>query len=266
MNSFRTLFKTSFTVAGTLSLTLLVAHSATTFALAQDMGELRFNTSANSFESEGRPPSRTSAGSRDSCLSQIVAIVPGKSEVQTDGSGCGAQSETLIALTISEQPTFWFYIPEQPYANVTAELVLLDELQHAIAIQSVSVEDASGIIGVPLNQTLEVDVVHRWVFSVESRDGNLSERAFVEGVVQRIDPDEALQAAIAAATSDQDRVRIYANHGIWHDALTLLIELHQAAPSDTVISRDWDNFLNSVGLGAIAQAPFLNCCSSSFSP
>lgn len=261
-----TLVGTKLIFVGALCLSLMATDSMITSVFAQDMSELRFNTTANSFEGEGRPPSRTSAGSRDSCLSQIVALIPGKSEVQPGSSGCGTQSETLVALTLAEQPTFWFYISEPPYANITAEFVLLDESQNAIAIQPVSIEGTSGIIGVPLTQPLEVGVGQRWIFAVESSAGNLSQRAFVEGIVQRVEPDAALQTAIAATTSEPERVRVYANYGIWHDALTLLVELQQTSPSDPAIRRDWFSFLDSVGLGAIAQAPFLNCCTVTPSP
>lgn len=223
-----------------------------------DLNQLLFNAPDDGFESEGRPPSRTSAGSRNSCLDLLIALVPGRDTVRVDNNDCGGYSASLMALTVSAQPTLWFYLPESVRGG-SAELVLLDTNQQATFVQPVTIGDAQGIIRVALNQPLEIERPYHWVFSVEGRN-NTAEPLFVEGFIQRVAPNTTLAAALTSAPSKPEQMALYAEHGIWHDALTLLLDLRRAAPTDTVLANQWTSFIESVGLGAIADAPVSACC------
>ncbi|MEP1078856.1 DUF928 domain-containing protein [Leptolyngbya sp. PL-A3] len=229
-------------------------------------GQLLFNAPAEDFENEGRPPSRTSAGSRNACLDLLIALVPGQQEVSMDESGCSARSDAAMALTISEQPTLWFYLPEFAREGAIAELVLLNEALQPTFIQPVTLENTTGIIGVLLEQPLEVGHVYHWVFSVESNTSHSSEPLVVGGFIKRIEPDDTLTTALSSDTLDQERLVLYANHGIWHDALTLIVNLRRANQNDLTLRRQWSSFLDSVGLEAIANAPLSTCCEEEQSP
>lgn len=231
-----------------------------------------FSNQTDGFENTGRPTRQTSTGSRSpgSCLEQLIALVP-SSEPTTETQNC-SESNSLLALTVDDTPTFWFYLPSELSTAVSAEFVLLDQNQRPIYREQVSLNGESGIIGVQLTDSLEVNRVHRWVFQVELT-GEPGQDPAVEGFVELIQPDSALNRQLTAATSPQERIRAYAAHGVWHDALSELAALRLAHSSSATqadlssdMQADWTSLLDSVGLGAIANFPVLSCCRSQPSP
>ncbi|WP_424097174.1 DUF928 domain-containing protein [Moorena producens] len=216
-------------------------------------------TEQESFDDVGRPPKRTSGGSRGLCSDQLIAIVPGSSEIVEATGNCSNDSKSFLALTLAESPSFWFYVPKQSTPELTVEFVLLDHNQHSLLQETIRLSGTPGIVRVPLSKPLETDQVYRWQFSVvvnRRRSGNPK----VEGLVKRIIPDSTLSSKLKAATSPRERIAVYASHGIWHDAMTALAELRYQKPDDLRLERDWQDFLGSVGLRAIAVKPLVDCC------
>ncbi|MBD3886030.1 DUF928 domain-containing protein [Phormidium tenue FACHB-886] len=227
---------------------------------------LIFNTSSTAspsdFSGSGRPRYRTSGGSRGICLSQLVALIPGIEGVDLQ-EGCDTRSVTLPTLTLDDTPTFWFYIPQLSRANISAEWVLLDEKQLPIQTERIILTETPGIISLSPTQPLETNRSYAWVFSILANPQSPSQNPKVEGIIQRIEPNVSLQTQLQQNLSQLEKVAIYANRGIWHDALTALAEQRLTTPSDETLNSQWVDFLNSVGLEAIANAPLLDCCVSS---
>ena len=251
-------------VVGTTIQPTSVWAQASHSANSERIESLSFNSSQpDGFEDTGRPANQTSTGSRSSgsCLSRLIALVPGSEPLTTQPEGCSAP-DSLLALTLDDAPTFWFYVPPEQLSSVVyTEFVLLDENQRPLYRERIVLSGESGIIGVQLTQPLEVNRLHRWTFQILMTD-EPSRDPVVEGFVKRIEPDTTLSNQLITATSPQERIRIYANHGVWHDTLTELAEWRRAHPSDANLESDWTNLLTSVGLEAIANAPLLNCCTS----
>jgi hypothetical protein len=213
------------------------------------------------FEDTGRPTDELPpAGTRGPCSGQLTALVPGGEQNVAQGEACIPDSSRT--LTLAEFPTFWFYVPEQTRSGIPAELALLDENRRLIAREQITLTGESGIIGVRLSQPLATNQSYRWNFTLFSVDPQRpSKNPMVEGFIRRIEPNNypelsGLSNQLEAATPEQ-QITLYITNGIWHDALTTLAELHRANPNSS-----WAELLNSVGLGAIADAPLLNCCSS----
>ncbi|WP_287314015.1 DUF928 domain-containing protein [Moorena sp. SIO1G6] len=217
-------------------------------------------TQNQDFDDVGRPPKRTSGGARGLCSDQLIAIVPGSSEIVEATGNCSNDSNSSLALTLAESPTFWFYVPEQSTRELTVEFVLLNQNQQAVLVKSITLSGTPGIVRVRLNQPLQTDQLYRWQFSVLVNPQNPSGNPTVEGLVKRITADSTLSSKLNAATSPRDRIAIYASHGIWHDAMTALAQLRSQKPEDSRLERDWEDFLGSVGLRAIAVKPLVDCC------
>ncbi|NES45987.1 DUF928 domain-containing protein [Moorena sp. SIO2C4] len=217
-------------------------------------------TQNQDFDDVGRPPKRTSGGSRGLCSDQLIAIVPGSSEIVEATGNCSNDSNSSLALTLAESPTFWFYVPEQSTRELTVEFVLLNQNQQAVLVKSITLSGTPGIVRVRLNQPLQTDQLYRWQFSVLVNPQNPSGNPTVEGLVKRITADSTLSSKLNAATSPRDRIAIYASHGIWHDAMTALAQLRSKKPEDSRLERDWEDFLGSVGLRAIAVKHLVDCC------
>lgn len=226
------------------------------------IAQLVFNNTqdpADGFAGSGRPISRSSGGSRGTCDEQLVALLPSSDTLSVSATGCSLESLADLALTTSESPIVWVHVPVLD-GPTGGELVLLDENQQALGMQTVSLSGAAGIVGIPLAAKLEVDRTYSWVFTILSEPNRPSENTWVEGLLRRVDPDTDLVTALKATTGLRDRANIWAQHGIWHEALTALIELRQTTPNNATISQDWQDFLSSVELGAIANAPIQDCC------
>jgi len=236
---------------------------AQTLPSPANLEPLVFNSSnqTTGFENTGRPANQTSTGSRapNSCVGRLIALIPGDRPLTTSPDDC-SNPESLLALTVNDVPTFWFYLPPELAVSATAaEFVLLGEDQRPIYREQMAPSSEAGVIGIRPAHSLVANQVYRWVFQLEVT-GEPGLDPAVEGFVKYIQPDATLSQQLAAATLPQERIRVYANHGIWHDAFTELATLRLA--QDSATQSDWANLLDSVGLGAIANLPLLNCCIS----
>ena len=56
------------------------------------------------------------------------------------------------------------------------------------------------------------------------------------------------------------QVALYAEQGMWHDALTNLAQLRLAQPQDASLLTQWTSLLNSEKLDSFASYPITKCC------
>ena len=193
------------------------------------------------------PTPRTSAGSRggncDKPEKPITALVPEKN----------------IGLTVSDRPTLWFYIPYASKPGFSAEFVLRDDRKKDVYQTTLPVP-GKGIVSVPLPETvppLESGKTYQWVFTVICDSTDRMKDDFVKGKVTREALKPEVQSQLEAATSERDRVIIYAENGLWYEAVTLLAELRRRSPEDKTFAEDWADLLGDVGLADMATEPFV---------
>ena len=228
-----------------------------------ELSPLVFNQSntPSSFERGTRPSRRTSGGSRSGCSDQLVALLPGSDTIATAEAGsavCVSASIAQQTTTLAASPTLWFYVPAQSQTGVQAELVLLDDNAQALSIDAIELPAESGIVGVQFSQPLAAGQTYQWVFSILTHPGAPSENPTVEGRLQRISPEPVLSSALDAADEPQARAQLLAEQGIWHDALDTVAQMRNASSDDALTRANWVSLLDSVGLGAIAQADLVN--------
>jgi hypothetical protein len=167
--------------------------------------------------------------------------------------------ENKIGRTVSDYPTFFFYLP-QPNAEL-AEFILEDENGNLIYEQALTIKNLSGVIGVsiPANTNvppLEVGKKYTWVFSLVCDPEDRAADKVESGIVRRVE----LSADILRQLENADPRRktfIYAENGIWQEALSNLAAARRANPNEPVFKSDWESLLDSVTLGAIAQEPIV---------
>jgi hypothetical protein len=161
--------------------------------------------------------------------------------------------------TVSDYPTFFFYLP-QPNAEL-AEFILEDENGNLIYGQALTIKNLSGVIGVsiPANTNvppLEVGKKYTWVFSLVCNPEDRSADKVESGVVRRVELSADILGALENADARQKTV-IYAENGIWHDALGTLAAARRANLNDPVLKTDWESLLDSVTLREIAKEPIV---------
>jgi hypothetical protein len=193
------------------------------------------------------PPTGTVRSVRGGCATStqvnLTALVP----------------KSKIGRTVSDYPTFFFYLP-QTEAEL-AEFILEDESGNQIYQQDLTIKNLSGVVGVsiPANTNLpplEVGKSYTWKFTVVCDAEDRSSDQLESGVVRRVELSADILSELDQADARQ-KTFIYAENGIWQEALSNLAAARRANPNDPVVQSDWESLLESVTLGEIAKEPIL---------
>ncbi|MUG96773.1 DUF928 domain-containing protein [Scytonema sp. UIC 10036] len=176
---------------------------------------------------------------------QLTALVPATESQPTITNVWG--------LTSVERPILWFYTPYNKSSKYPADFELLDDQSTPIYKTAISLPNVAGVIGVPL-PPLAVGKQYRWFLNVYCDREGQETPIFVEGVVQRVNLSQAIQEQLRKAEPIQ-QIAIYANNGIWHEALTTLAQLRQKNPNDATLAENWKELLTSVGLTQFVTQP-----------
>lgn len=206
---------------------------------------------------------RSGMGSRNDCPAvetPLTALVPFQERVATSKQTNISTPVDVWGLTTSERPTFWFYVP---YSNISGEFVLQDSEETEIYNQqNITLTANSGVIGVSLPSTvapLQVGKTYRWFLKIRC---NQKQRAsvpiYVEGDIQRVNLNPSLEQQLQGTIDQRQKIAIYAAHGVWFDALTMLGQLRFANSDDGSLVADWQSLLQSGGLGNIAPFPLVD--------
>jgi hypothetical protein len=175
----------------------------------------------------------------------------------------GSTMTKVWGLTSVEQPSFWFYVPYHQSDLQAIEFVLQTDKNKTIYRTPVSVPPTPGIVRVQLQNTttpLEPNKPYHWFFKVRvacnSKQSALSTLDYVEGWVQRVNLNTALRNQLKQL-SPQQQAALYAEKGIWYDAVTTLAELRLASPQDSALTEDWKSLLKVIGLEKVAAQPLV---------
>ena len=165
--------------------------------------------------------------------------------------------ENKTGRTISEYPVFFFYLPQTEAQQ--AEFVLQDEKGNQIYQTTLKTNNSSGVIGVsiPTNQNvspLQVGKKYRWSVGLICDTEDRSADVLETGIVRRVELSADIRSKLEKADPRQKAV-IYAQTGIWQDALGTLAAARRANPNDPDLAADWKILLDSVKLGEIAAEP-----------
>lgn len=162
--------------------------------------------------------------------------------------------ENVHGLTLSEHPTFWFYVPFTSEELQLGEFSILtwDEEQQIYAT-SFALPETPGFVSVSLPTSGEVSLEegqpYHWYanfYCAASLDADADLR--LNGWVQRVARTPEREQQVSNATPD-----------IWYDATNHLAEKLQVQSADApVLKQTWIDLLDSVGLGDLSQAPFVD--------
>lgn len=188
----------------------------------------------------------------------------GVASVRVTGGSRGTEDPTItldvlapadIGLTTQVQPSLFWY-QSQP-ADAKFELTLLQDKQIKPLVQ-VKVELASqaGIQRLKLADhgvKLTPGVEYQWVVALVTDTDNRSTDLVASGVIKRIEPAADLKEKISQATP-ASLAGIYAEAGIWYDALAAVSDEVEAQPDNQSLRSARSDLLRQVGLKGAAQA------------
>jgi hypothetical protein len=158
-------------------------------------------------------------------------------------------------LTTQEQPSLFWY--QSKPATARFELTLI-EPGRTTPVLRVNVERAAnaGIQRLRLADhgvKLAPGVEYQWVIALVTDTDNRSSDLVASGFIKRVELTPELKAKIAKA-SPESVPAIYAEAGIWHDALGSLSDLIDAQPNNQALRVERADLLRQVGLKAAASA------------
>ena len=163
--------------------------------------------------------------------------------------------DQTLALTSSEHPAFWFYVPyalTPDPAQFTLRFVLQNEQHQTLYETRFAIADPlpqGGVISLRLpspKAALEVGNSYRWYFLIYCDDTDeIYAPAFVNGTIRREPLTPALALQIAQAPL-QDRFLLYAQAQLWYDTLAAL-DARSVTAAESTLTSDWSAVLQGVG-------------------
>lgn len=209
---------------------------------------------------------REGAAGRGNCAteSRLTALVPAFEKTLASSEG---KATYVWGKTISEYPTFWFYVPYSSTSLRSVEFVLQDG-EDDVYRSPITLPETPGIVSFRLPSTekpLEVGKMYHWFFKVnvncdpKQLANTRDSQDYVEGWVQRVKLNSRATRQLETATPQQ-RIAIYAANGIWHEALSAIADLRLLEPQAATLKDNWTEMLQFAGLSDIASKPIVKCC------
>jgi hypothetical protein len=223
---------------------------ATQIANSNQSEKIRFiRVNSENPDPKGTPPTDSGTGSRGDCSTTEIPLT----------RLVGSKS---MELTVSDRPTFWFYIPytakEAPYG----EFFLQDREGNTLYHDRVKLSKLPGVVGFTLPaqvDPLAIEQKYSWYLTItcpqrQNTPSKFPSPAFITGQVQRIKLSSELKNRLETAKTPLDKVHIYAQNGIWYETLTELANLYLKKPE---LTNTWADLLKDVGLEKLNQEPVL---------
>ncbi len=162
-----------------------------------------------------------------------------------------------FALTLSDRPNFWVYIP--PTSAKQVILSIREEGANPHWQQSVSLTGKTGIIGISLSDNapaLEAGKNYQWAVILVCGNRPNPNDPVVAAWIKRIDESQISQIPSLNYETQLEKAADYAQLGIWYDALDILV----AAKNSSVDNWQdiWVKYLQSGGLDGIANKPIIS--------
>jgi hypothetical protein len=203
--------------------------------------------------SRGRPTSRKGTGSRGDCPPvsiPLTALIPANN----------------LALTVSEHPIFWVFVPYKSGDIISGEFVLQDEKDNDIYRTNFTPPKKPGIVSIDLKKSasLETNTTYQWYFKLYCSQQKLSNPVFVKGLIQRTATNPELEKKLQIANTPQQRFSIYSQNNIWYEAVTELATTYLHKPQDNKLVIDWLSLLKSVDLENLTSQPVIGDLKESF--
>jgi hypothetical protein len=182
----------------------------------------------------GRMPIRTSGGARgfSGVDTVLLPLVP-----------------EHLALTTQAQPSlFWF---QSKPAKAKFELTVVEPKNPKPLVSLTSPDaDKVGVHRIKLsryNVELKPDVLYEWSVAIIPDAENRSQDVIAKGVIKRVNPPPELASQIEK-TDGLARAAVYAQAGMWYDALDTITNAIEANPNDASLKEQRASLLKQVGL------------------
>jgi hypothetical protein len=165
---------------------------------------------------------------------------------------------TKIGLTVAQKPTFLFRVSKTSVQE--AQFNLLNETgEKIIYTKTFPLTNTGDVISFTLPNeapALEVGKEYQWEIVVNCDPDDSSSNPRVRMAIKRVEPSATLASKLVQSQPNE-RPDLYAQEGIWVEALSTLAKLRMNNANDAELTEDWTSLLESVGLKEIASLPVI---------
>lgn len=186
----------------------------------------------------------------DAPVQRVGSVVRGGPGVQLSLQVLAPES---VGVTNSAQPTlYWFSSGELPYP---IELVITDD-HHIEPLLEVRLRDGfpAGIHRIALADYkfhLQRDVTYRWSIAAIVDPANRSRDLVASGAIRRVEPEPRLAEILKSSPTTADPA-VYAENGVWYEALSSLDRMIRTEPNNRVWRLLRASLLDQVNLDRVA--------------
>ena len=209
-------------------------------------------------EKPGEPIGRRrGGGSRSGCkqYESLTALVP----VSNTGN-----KQAVWGQSTSQNPIFWFAVPDKLTPTVPVEFVIQDEADNYIYHTKFNPpETPAGIVSIAVQPKtpLVAGKSYRWAFSIYCDPEKPSSSVYVRGSMTQVALNSTIQKQLETAKTPLEKAEIFAKNGIWYNALTTLGEEIQSSKNkDSEITSAWNQLLKQGNLDNSISASIVPCC------
>ena len=158
-----------------------------------------------------------------------------------------------IARTVSAHPTFLWHISDATSAPIV--FTLTERGANQPIYQKQLKADRAGIMRVEIPETAPALVEgkeYRWTVTLLCSEKRPSENVYARAWIERVATPSDLDRKLASVSSEGDRAAIYAQSGLWYDAVATLDKTRTANPRETQAANLFVTLLEQVGLNQVA--------------
>jgi uncharacterized protein DUF928 len=156
--------------------------------------------------------------------------------------------------TISEQPSLYWYISSS--TSLPIEITIMDPTATKPILETkIPSPTLAGIHRIRLADygvRLSPGTAYRWYVTVVPDAERRSKDILAGGAIELIGMPEGLKSKISQASKEQVPL-IYAEAGIWYDALSAMSDLIDASPNDSSLKKQRVSLLSQVGISGINE-------------
>jgi hypothetical protein len=192
-----------------------------------------------------KPPKRGAPGGR---------VGGGTRGIQRDVFVLSVLAPDHSGFTTSEQPSLYWFISSP--TSLPVEVTVMDpQGVQPILETRISSPVSAGVHRVRLadhNIRLSPGAPYRWFVAVVPDADRRSKDILAGGAIECVDVPEEIKSKLAKAKKTE-LPSIYAEAGMWYDAVASISELIEAAPQDQGLRKERASLLAQVGLVGISE-------------
>jgi len=166
----------------------------------------------------------------------------------------GVLAPNHVGLTVQGQPKLYWYLSKP--TNLPVEVTIIeDQAVSPLLEERINLPVQAGINCLRLADhriTLLLGKPYRWFVGAVPSADRRSRDIIAGGMIERIDVPESLRLKLSQADK-RDIPSIYAESGIWYDAIMAISELIEANPNDMNLRKQRAALLEQVGLPEVAE-------------